>query len=135
MELDDVWDSFAVVHGLFVGEEEVDGDAEVAADDDHGRSDQVQGKHGDDEREALVLHLRPGQRAGQAEGLGAVTPPTQDGKQSPDQSVEPDPHAQQLHRLPTDFLPCGKENRSFFLVHFPQFIKEKRQKQSCKEAS
>lgn len=93
MQLDDVGDSVAVAHRLLVGEVELDSNAEVAADDDHGGDGQVEGEHGDDEGEALVFHLRPGQRAGQAERLGAVAAPAQHGEQSPHQSVEPDPHA------------------------------------------
>lgn len=75
MELDYVGDAVAIVHRLFVGEIEVDGYAEVAAEDDDGGHDQVEGEHGDDEGETLVFHLPPGQGAGQAEGLGAVPPP------------------------------------------------------------
>lgn len=104
MELENV--GVAVVRRLFVGEIEVDGDAKVAGDDDDRRHDKVQGKHGDDESETLVLHLSPGKRAGQAEGLRAVPPPAQNGEQSPDQTVEPDPHAHDLHCPPADFLIC-----------------------------
>lgn len=107
MELDNVGDSVAVVHRLFVGEIEVDGDSKVAGDDDDRRHDEVEGEHGDDEREALSFHLSPGERAGQAEGLWAILSPAQDREQSPDQSVEPDPYAQHLHLLPADFLICG----------------------------
>ncbi len=53
MELDDVGDSVAVVHGLFVGEIEVDGNAKVAADDDDRWNGEIEGEHGDDEREVL----------------------------------------------------------------------------------
>lgn len=113
MELDDVGHSVAVLQRPFVGEVQVDGDAEVAADDDGCGEDEVEGEHGDDEREALGFHLAPGERAGQAEGLGAVPPPAQEGAQRPDQSVEPDPQTQHLHFTHADFLICEKKNLSF----------------------
>lgn len=106
MELDNVGHSVAVVHRLFVGEVEVDGDAEVGAGDDDRRNGEVEGEQEDDEREALVLHLAPGEGAGQAEGLGTVPPPAQDGEQSPDQSVQPDPQAQDLYLLPANCFLC-----------------------------
>ena len=109
MELDDVGHSVAVLQRPFVGEVEVDGDAEVAADDDGCWDDEVEGEHGDDERAALGFHLAPGERAGEAEGLGAVPPPAQEGTQRPEQSVEPDPQAQLLHRTHADFLTCKKK--------------------------
>lgn len=105
MELDNVGDSVAV-HRLFVGEIEVDGDAKVAADDDYGGHCQVEEEHGHDEGEVLKFHLPPGKRAGQAEGLRAVPSPAQNGEHGPHQAVEPNPHAQDLHCLPTDFLIC-----------------------------
>lgn len=83
MEFDDVGDSFAVVHRLFVGKIQVDGDAKVAAHDDDGRHDEVEGEHGDHEREAFIFHLSPGEGAGQAKGLQAVPSPAQNGEQSP----------------------------------------------------
>lgn len=107
LQLDDVGHVVDVVHGLLVGEEKVDGDAKVAAADDERGRHQVEGEHGQDEGEALVLHLGPGQRAGQAERLGAVTSPAQDGEEGPDQTVEPDPSAHELHRLPGDFFICS----------------------------
>lgn len=116
MEFDNVGDSVAVVHRLLVGEVELDGDAKVAAEDDDGGHDQVEEEYGDHEREGLVLHLPPGQRAGQAKGLGAVSTPAHYGEQSPDQSIEPGPQAQHLHLLPADFLPCsgGKKKKVAF---------------------
>lgn len=107
MQLDEVGHVVNVVHGLLVGEEEVDGNPKVAATDDNRGRHQVEGEHGHDEGEALMLHLRPGQRAGQAEGLGAVTSPTQDGEKCPDQAVEPDPRAHDFHRPPGDFFICS----------------------------
>lgn len=60
MELDDVGDSVAVVHRLFVGEIEFDGDAKVAAEDDDSGHDQVEEEQGDNKRESLIFHLAPG---------------------------------------------------------------------------
>lgn len=97
MELDDDGDLIAVIHRLFVGEIEFDGNAKVAADDDDCWHDEVEGENGDDERESLIFHLTPGQRAGYAERLRAITPPPQNGEHGPHDAVEPDPHAHDLH--------------------------------------
>lgn len=78
MELDNIGDLVAV-HWVFVGIEELDGDAKVAGEDDDWRHDEVESEHGDNKREALMLHLPPGKRTGQAEGLWAVPPPAQEG--------------------------------------------------------
>lgn len=55
MELD-----VAVVHRLFVGEIEFDGDAKVAAEDDDSGRGQVEEEQGDNKRESLIFHLAPG---------------------------------------------------------------------------
>lgn len=114
MELDDNGDLVGV-KGLFIGEIEFDGDAKVAADDDDRRNGEVEGENGDDERESLVFHLAPGQRAGYAERLWAITSPAQNGEHGPYDAVEPDPHAHDLHWLPGDFLLCErvKKTRQF----------------------
>lgn len=111
MELHYVRDLVPVVQRLLVRDVELDGDAEVAAEDDDGRYGEVEGEHGDDEGEALVLHLPPGERAGQAEGLRAVAAPAQQGEQSPEQRVDPRTQAQQLHLPQADLLPCRDEER------------------------
>lgn len=111
MELYNIGDSVAVVHRLFVGVIELDGDAKVAADDDDRRHDEVERDHGDHKREALMLHLVPGKRARQAEGLRAVPPPAQYGEQSPEQCVQPGPQAQHLHLPPADFLLCREKEK------------------------
>lgn len=80
-----------------MGKEEVYGDAKVAADDDNCRHGEVEGEHGDDERESLIFHFPPGQRAGYAEGLRAITSPSQDREHGPDHAVQPDPRAHDLH--------------------------------------
>lgn len=59
MELDNIGDSLAFVW-FSVGEIELEGNAKVAAKDDDCRHDEVEGEHGDDEREALVFHPSPG---------------------------------------------------------------------------
>lgn len=130
MDLDNIEDSVVLVHRLFVGEIELDGDAKVAAGDDDRRYDQVEGEHGDDKgREALMFHLSPGKRTGQAKGLWPVPSPAQNGKQSPDQSVQPDPHAQQLCFLPADFLTCKDKMMKALLWknknYIPDFPKTK----------
>lgn len=60
MELDNIGDSVAAVHRLFVGEIELDGNAKVAAGDDDRRHDEVEGEHRDDKGESLMFHLSPG---------------------------------------------------------------------------
>lgn len=122
MQLDDVGHVVGVVHGLLVGDVEVDGDAEVAAADDDGGRHQVEGENGQHEGEALVLHLRPGQGAGQAEGLGAVAAPAQDGEQGPDQAVEPDPHAHDFHRPPGDLLVCSGREEIKDVGSYPSYL-------------
>lgn len=97
MELDNDRDVVAVIHGLFVGKVEVYSDAKVAADDDNCRHGEVEAEHGDDERESLIFHLPPGQRAGYAERLRAITSPSQNGEHGPDHAVQPDPQANDLH--------------------------------------
>lgn len=97
MELDHHRDAVAGCPLLSVGEVEVYSDAKVAADDDHCRYGQVEAEDGDDERESLMFHLAPGQRAGYAERLGAITSPSQNGKHGPDHAVQPDPQAHDLH--------------------------------------
>lgn len=59
MHLDDMGDLVAVFDGL-IGQIELEGNAEVAANDDYRRHDQVKGEHGDDERETLLFHVSPG---------------------------------------------------------------------------
>lgn len=111
MELDHIWDSVAVVHRLPVGKIELDGYAKVAAEDDDGRYGQVEEEHGDDKGEAVVFHISPGQRAGQAKGLWPIATPAQYGEQSPDQSIQPGPQAQHLHFDPSDFLSCRERDK------------------------
>lgn len=94
MELDG--EAVAVIR-LFVGEVEVYSNAKVAADDDNSRHGKIEGEQGDDERVSLIFHLPPGQRAGYAEGLRAITPPSQNGEHGPDHAVQPDPQAHDLH--------------------------------------
>lgn len=97
MELDNDGDAVADIHRLFVGKVEVYSEAKVAADDDNCRQGKVEGENGDDERESLIFHLAPGQRARYAERLGAITSPSQNGEHGPDQAVEPDEQAHELH--------------------------------------
>lgn len=96
MELDDDRDLVGVT-SLFIGGIEFNGDAKVAADDDDRRHGKVEGENGDDERESLVFHVAPGQRAGYAKRLRAITSPAQNGEYGPHQAVEPDPHTHDLH--------------------------------------
>lgn len=71
----------------------------------------------------------PRQENGQAKGLWPVPSPAQNGKQSPDQSVQPDPHAQQLCFLPADFLTCKDKMMKALLWknknYIPDFPKTK----------
>ena len=105
VQLDDVGDLKSPDAGVPVGEVELEADAGVAADDDEKGEHQVDDEHGDDEGEAVLLHPHPGQGAGQAEGFGAVPAPAHDGEQGPGESVQPDPHAQDLRRPPAYHLP------------------------------
>lgn len=97
MELYNDGDAVADIHRLSVGKVEVNSDAKVAADDDNCRHGEVEGEHGDDEREPLIFHLSPGQRAGYAERLRAITSPSQNRKRGPDHAVQPDQQAHDLH--------------------------------------
>ena len=99
-------DNIGYLVAVLVDVEELQDDAGVAEDDDRGGHDQVEGEHGDDKGEAFVLHLSPGQRAGQAKGLGPVSAPAQYGAQGPEQGVEPRPRAQELHVAAADLLIC-----------------------------
>ena len=103
MHLDDVWDIFAVVEGL-VGNVQLQGNAKVATKDDEGGPQQVEGEDGDDEGEALFLHLSPGQGAGKAKGLWTVPAPAQEREAGPQQGIEPRPQTQELHVPPADLL-------------------------------
>lgn len=97
VELDHHGDAVAGIHLLLVGKVEVYSDAKVAADDNNCRHGEVEGEDGHHERESLLFHLTPGQRAGYAERLGAITSPSQNGKHGPDHAVQPDPQAHDLH--------------------------------------
>lgn len=97
MELDDSGDAVAGIHHLFVGKVEVYRHAKVAGDDDKCRHGKVEGEHGNDERESLVFHLPPSQRAGNAERLWAITSPSQNREHGPDHAIQPDQQAHDLH--------------------------------------
>lgn len=97
MELDHSGDAVADVYHLGVGKVEVYGETKVAGDDDNCRQGKVEGEHGDDERESLIFHLPPGQRAGNAERLWAIAPPAQNREHGPDNAVQPDKQAHDLH--------------------------------------
>ena len=76
LHLHSIGDKVAVVRRL-VGDIEPKGNTKVAGDNDDGWNGQVHGKHADDEGRAVLLHLAPGQCAGQAEWLRAIPAPAQ----------------------------------------------------------
>ena len=98
LHLESVGDVVAVFDGL-EGHAQAEHDACVAGDDDDGRDGQVHGEHADHEGDTVgdVPHVGPGQRAGQAEGLGPVLAPASEREGGPQQGVEPCAHHQQLH--------------------------------------